>query len=73
VDQPLSYKPKITGLLHHCKIKISQPELQKKKNQSAQYHNPFKGKWLTGMAHYSPFAFSVNKKSIVKTLYFTGK
>jgi len=28
---------------------------------------PLKGKCLTGKAHYSPFAFSVNKKSITKT------
>jgi hypothetical protein len=46
---------------------------KKNKNQSAQHHTQFKGKCLTGMAHYSPFAFSVNEKSIVKTLYFTGK
>ena len=51
------------------------PNLYCKKNQmqSAHYYTPFKSKCLTGKAHYSPFAFSVNKKSIAKTLSFTGK
>ena len=37
VDQPLSYKPKITGLLHHCKIKF--PNLSCKKTKINQPMN----------------------------------
>ena len=72
MDQSLS-KTQITGLLHHCKIQVSQSELQKNQNQSAHEYTPFKGKCLTGKAHYSSFAFSVNKKSKAKNLDFTGK
>jgi hypothetical protein len=56
-------------------LEIKFPNLNSKKyttNQPITYAL-IKGKCLTGMAHYSPFAFSVNKKSIAKILNFTGE
>jgi len=73
VNQSLFIKPKLLVCCIIIKIQVSQSELQKNQNQSAHEYTPFKGKCLTGKAHYSPFAFSVNKKSKAKNLDFTGK
>jgi len=72
VNQCLYYEPKLLACYIIIKLN-SQSELQKNQNKSAHHYTPIKGKCLTGMAHYSPFAFSVNKKSIAKNLNFTGK
>jgi hypothetical protein len=72
VDQSLSKK---TNYWFAAYLKIEFPNLscQKKSIEPAHYHTTFKGKCLTGMAHYNPFVFSVNKKSITKNLHSVGK
>ena len=73
MNQSLFIKPKLLVCCIIIKIQVSQSELQKNQNQSAHEYTPFKGKCLTGKAHYSPFAFSVNKKSITKIPHSKGK